>query len=103
MKKGYIYIIMFACAMAITGCSASQEEGAPTPLPDTGSGTPITFATNLDSDVWQDQPTRSTTGVISDLKTIPEGFGVIAYLTDDQKWSTAINGIVDFTTCTTSP
>lgn len=89
MKKGYIYIIMFACAIAMTGCSASQEEGAPTPLPDTGSGTPITFATNLDSDVWQDQPTRSTTGVISDLKTIPEGFGVIAYLTDDQTWSEA--------------
>lgn len=79
---------MFACAMGLAGCSGSENTTVTTP-PDIDNDEPITFATNLDNDVWQDLTTRATTGVISDLKTVPEGFGVIAYLTDDQTWSAA--------------
>ena len=88
MKLKYIYIIMFASVIGLAGCSGSGDTAVTTP-PVIESNEPISFATNLDKDVWQDLPTRATTGVISDLKTVPEGFGVIAYLTDDQTWSEA--------------
>ncbi len=58
----------------------------------------IAFATNLDTEIWESRSTRGTTGIISDLTAVPEGFGVIAYLTDAQTWSAAKGVISDFTT-----
>ena len=97
MKLKYIYIIMFASVIGLAGCSGSGDTAVTTP-PVIDSNEPISFATNLDKDVWQDLPTRATTGVISDLKTVPEGFGVIAYLTDNQTWIAAKSGIDNYTT-----
>lgn len=73
--------------MLVAACSSSDDAASST-LSD-GLENAITFTTNLDGDVWEDQITRATAGVISDLKDVPEGFGVIAYLTDDQTWSDA--------------
>ena len=96
MKRNYIYVTMFAGAMMLAGCSGGGDDaGVVTTPPDTPAASDgevaIGFATNMESDFWE-EPTRATTGVISDLKTVSEGFGVIAYLTDDKKWATAIDG-----------
>lgn len=83
--------------MLAIACSSSDED-AVSPTLSAEQNNAISFTTNLDGDVLEEQMTRATTGIISDLKTVPEGFGVIAYLTDDQTWSAAKSGIVDFTT-----
>lgn len=90
LKLKYIYNIMFACAIILSGCSGSGNPmESSTTQPAIDVSTPIAFATNLDDDKWSEPATRGTTGVISDLKAVPEGFGVIAYLTDAQTWSGA--------------
>ena len=82
--------------MALAGCSGSDNVGDVMPTGN-NSDEAIVFTTNLDDALWQ-EPTRATTGAISDLKAVPEGFGVIAYLTDNQTWSEAKGSISDFTT-----
>lgn len=79
------------------GCS-SGDETVTSSKHAADSKEAIGFATNLDDDVTERQATRATTGAITDLKKVTEGFGVIAYLTDTQMWSEAKSGISDYTT-----
>lgn len=74
--------------MLAAACSSSDEESVSSTL-SAEQNNAVSFTTNLDGDVWEDQITRTTTGVISDLTAVSEGFGVIAYLTDEQTWSEA--------------
>lgn len=95
---------MFACAIILSGCSGSGDPmESSTTQPAIDVSTPIAFATNLDDDKWSEPATRGTTGVISDLKAVPEGFGVIAYLTDNQTWSAAKGEISEFSVSGTFP
>lgn len=95
---------MFACAIVLSGCSGSGDPvESSTTQPSIDVSTPIAFATNLDDDKWSEPATRGTTGVISDLKAVPEGFGVIAYLTDNQTWSAAKGAISEFSVSGTFP
>ena len=84
MKMNRIYILIYT--LLLVACSSNDEDAVTSTL-STERNDAINFATNLDGDVWEDQITRATTGVISDLTAVPEGFGVMAYLTDDQTWS----------------
>ena len=80
--KSYIYIIMFACAMGLTACSEKGE----TPAGLQTEPAAVSFSTEVASGT-----TRATTGAINtldDLKATPEGFGVFAYLTDNQNFIT---------------
>lgn len=95
MKNKTIIYIMFLLLAA--GCTSGGEDVVSPGLV-TYSDNAIGFATNLDNDMPEAQQTRATTGAISDLKKVSEGFGVIAYLTDAQTWSQATSGIVDYTT-----
>lgn len=95
---------MFACAIVLSGCSGSGDPmESSTTQPAIDVSTPIAFATNLDDDKWSEPATRGTTGVISDLKAVPEGFGVIAYLTDNQTWYAAKGAISEFSESGTFP
>ena len=96
----YNKYIMYACAMLLAGCAGSGEEtvtGEPTPA----EAVSVSFDTGVD-DGWRTAESRTmgtghdgrTTraGTIDDLaalKASAEGFGVIAYLTDDKTWGDA--------------
>ena len=80
--------IIYLMVLLLAACSSRDEDALSSNFP-LESDNAIGFTTNLDEDIWEVQNTRATTGAISDLKAVPEGFGVIAYLTDEQTWSEA--------------
>ena len=80
--------IIYLMVMLLAACSSSDEDTMSSGHL-TDSDHAIGFTTNLDDDMWEVPATRTTTGAISDLKAVPEGFGVIAYLTYNQTWSAA--------------
>lgn len=87
MKNTYIHHITYACAWVLltVACSGSEEQGTGT-VPANTPDQAIAFATEVEETA---PTTRAYQGTIDDvgvLKTVPEGFGVIAYLTDDQTW-----------------
>lgn len=69
--------------LAVTSACTDEDKGAPAPVD--FSDVPISFST----DVIEPQTTRATSGTIDDLdalKALPEGFGVMGYLTDEDSW-----------------
>lgn len=86
---------MLVCATLLQGCGSNDEAGVTAV-----SAGVVSFSTGVGDGPWK-EPTRATTGSIDDteaLKATEEGFGVIAYLTDDKTWSAATGGISDYTT-----
>ena len=78
-----------AVALLCWGCSGSEEALSPGAPGATDDGA-ISFSTGV-----TETDTRAFTGPIDNLealKTVPEGFGVLAYLTDGQTWEKAIEG-----------
>lgn len=81
---------MFACAIGVAGCAGSESADTKTPVVEEPAEA-IAFSTDIDNSNTTES-TRATTGPIDNtdaLKALPEGFGVIAYLTDDKTWSAA--------------
>ena len=77
---------MFVCATLLQGCGSNDEAGVTAV-----SAGVVSFSTGVGDGPWK-EPTRATTGSIDDteaLKATEEGFGVIAYLTDDKTWTAA--------------
>ena len=69
------------CSVLITSCSDNATDSTPTQT----ELYPISFSTDVEQ-------TRATTGSIDNLnalKMVSEGFGVIAYLTDENTWTEA--------------
>lgn len=90
---------MFACAIGVVGCAGSESADTKTPIVEEPAEA-IAFSTDIDNSNTTES-TRATTGSIDNtdaLKALPEGFGVIAYLTDNQTWSGAKGTISDYTT-----
>lgn len=78
-----------AVALLCWGCSGSEEALSPGAPGATDDGA-ISFSTGV-----TETDTRAFTGPIDNLealKTVPEGFGVLAYLTDGQTWEEATDG-----------
>lgn len=77
---------MFACATVLTACSSGDDAEELTVERNPGMvGSEVAFTTDMDLF------TRSTTGAIDNveaLKSLPEGFGVYAYLTEEKSFST---------------
>jgi len=72
------------CAVLLAACSAGDDGSAAPFIEDPVA---VSFSTEMNG-----EDTRATTGPIDNtdaLKALPEGFGVIAYLTDDKTWSAA--------------
>lgn len=84
MISAYIYKIMCVCACAalLTACSGSDGDSGDDDYAGENGPVAVSFAT----EVAREQ-TRATTGLIynlAGLKAMGEGFGVFAYLTDNQ-------------------
>ena len=80
---------MFACAIGVAGCAGSESADTKTPIVEEPAEA-IAFSTDIDNS----NTTRATSGIISDLKAVPEGFGVIAYLTETATWANAKSAAV---------
>jgi hypothetical protein len=91
-KRYYIGLLLGAAWLA--ACSSGESVEAETDTPAVNANElAVGFVTNDHADTWK-SPTRATSGIISDLKAAPEGFGVIAYLTETAKWADAKSAAV---------
>lgn len=86
---------MFACAIGVAGCAGSESADTKTPIVEEPAEA-IAFSTDIDNSNTTES-TRATTGPIDNteaLKALPEGFGVIAYLTETATWADAKSAAV---------
>ena len=82
MKRNYLYLL--ACAL-LAACTGSDDNYGQQPQPVDGEAA-ITFATDITT---RSNVTRSNVNSLDDLKKLSKGFGVLAYFTDAQNWTTA--------------
>lgn len=79
-------VVWITVGLLLTGCTAGDDGGGGS-MPQTTQPEAVSFSTDLGS-----KSSRVTTGTIDNteaLKKVGEGFGVFAYLTDDETWAEA--------------
>ncbi len=79
-------VVWIMVGLLLTGCTAGDDGGGGSTL-QTTQPEAVSFSTDLGS-----KSSRVTTGTINNteaLKKVGEGFGVFAYLTDDETWAGA--------------
>lgn len=87
-------VVWITVGLLLTGCTAGDDGGGGS-TPQTTQPEVVSFSTDLGS-----KSSRVTTGTINNtdaLKKVGEGFGVFAYLTDDDEWADAdLSGFSNF-------
>ena len=82
---------MYACVgMLLAGCASDDGTGGTAVTP-VAKEVPVSFSTIVGEQTQQQNATRATTGLIKDLdalKAMPEGFGVFAYPTENEAFTT---------------